>query len=244
MSYDERMILPDRRVALVFRVLAVLVMAWGVGRVSGIFDGRPSGVQFLYYTVLSNMLCLVWMVILVVRTLRDLRADGARGWSTPSPRFSAAVAFAITVTMLIYLIVLVPEAFTQNTGYTPFTLTDNLIHIVTPILAIVDWLVFVPHGRIRALDPLLWALLPYAYLAFAFVYGGLGGTFGGGTRYPYPFMDVDRNGVDGVVLWIVGLTVALEIVAYLYFGIDRAIAAIDRRLRVGSASRGPVSAQR
>jgi hypothetical protein len=224
------MLLPCRPLALAYRVVAALVMAWGIGRVSGFFDGHPSAVQFLYYTVLSNILCLVWMVVSAVRTATDLRRDGARGASTPSARFALAVPFAITVTMLIYLIVLVPEAFTQNTGYTPFTLTDNLVHIITPALAIADWLLFVPKGRARWSDPIAWAGIPFAYLAFAFVYGALGGTFGGGTRYPYPFMDLERNGLGGVVLWIVGLTVALEVVAYLYVCLDRALAAVARRM--------------
>lgn len=223
------MYLPDRRLALAFRLVAIVVVAWGIGSVSGLFAGRPSGVQFLYYTVLSNLLVLVWFVLLVVRSIRDLAAEGARGWSSPSPRFAAAVMFAITVTMLVYLVVLVPEAFTQNTGYEPFTPTDNVVHIFTPAFTILDWLLFTPKGRVRVRDPLLWALLPLGYVALAFAYGAAGGVFGGGTRYPYPFMDLDRNGLDGVALWLIGLTVALEVVAFVYFGIDRMLSALGRR---------------
>lgn len=230
------MYFPDRRVALVFRVLAIGVVLWGIGSVSGLFAGRPSGVQFLYYTVLSNLLVLVWFVLVVVRSIRDLATDGARGWSSPSPRFAAAVMFAITVTMLVYLVVLVPEAFTQNTGYQPFTPTDNVVHIFTPALAILDWLLFAPKGRVRGRDPLLWALLPLGYVALAFVYGAAGGVFGGGTRYPYPFMDLDRNGLGGVALWLIGLTVALELVAYAFFGVDRMLGALAVRRRAPQLS--------
>lgn len=230
------MYLPDRRFALAFRLPAICVVVWGIGSVSGVFAGRPSGVQFLYYTVLSNLLVLVWLVLLVVRTIRDLAGDGVRGWSSPSPRFAAAVMFAITVTMLVYLIVLVPEAFTQNTGYQPFTPTDNVVHIVTPALTILDWLLFTPKGRVRVRDPLLWALLPLGYVALAFAYGAAGGVFGGGTRYPYPFMDLDRNGLGGVALWLIGLTVALEVVAFAYFGIDRMLGALAHRMRARERS--------
>ncbi|MDF2555291.1 MAG: hypothetical protein K0R60_1186 [Microbacterium sp.] len=223
------MLLNDRRVALVFRSLAICAVFWGIGSVSGLFAGQPSAVQFLYYTVLSNLLVLVWFVMLVVRTARDLATEGARGWSSPSPRFAAAVMFAITVTMLVYLIVLVPEAFTQNTGYQPFTPTDNAVHIFTPAFAILDWLLFTPKGRVRVADPLLWALLPLGYVALAFLYGAAGGLFGGGTRYPYPFMDLDRNGPGGVALWLIGLFAALEVVAYLFLAIDRVLAVAARR---------------
>jgi hypothetical protein len=219
----------DRRLALGFRIVAIIVVAWGTGRVTGVFAGSVSTVQFLYFTVLSNILCLGWFVFLAVRTGSDLVRHGVRGASAPFPRFTGAVMMSITVTMLIYLVVLVPEAFTQNTGYTPFTLTDDLIHIVTPILTVADWLLFVPKGSFRWFDPPLWALLPYAYLAFAFVYGAAGGTFGGGTSYPYPFMEVDRLGIGGVAAWLVALTVALEVVAFVYVGIDRMLGAAARR---------------
>jgi hypothetical protein len=51
--------------------------------------------------------------------------------------------------MLIYLIVLVPAGFQQVGDYTPFSLTDNPIHIITPCLLILDWLLFTPKGSFR-----------------------------------------------------------------------------------------------
>ncbi|MFT4213091.1 MAG: Pr6Pr family membrane protein [Microbacterium sp.] len=223
------MFVADRRLALGYRALAAVVIGWGVGRVTGLFDGRFAGAELLYFTVLSNILCLAWFALLAVVTGRELRVRGGRGPSAPWPRVSGAVMMAITVTMLIYLVVLVPETFVQNSSYTPFTLTDDLIHIVTPVLTILDWVLFVPKGSFRWFDPLLWALIPYAYLVFAFAYGALGGRFGAGTSYPYPFMDVQALGVGGVALWIVVLTVALEVVAYLYVVVDRALGALARR---------------
>lgn len=215
------MVVTSRALALGYRLLASVVILWGIGRVAGLWSGHPTWASFLYYTVLSNVLCLVWMVASAVRTAQDARADGWRGRSTPSPRGAAAVMEAITVTMLIYLFVLAPALFTQPGAYQPFTLTDNLVHIVTPVLVIVDWLVFVPKGRLRAYDPVLWAAIPYAYLVFAFSYSALGGRFPGDTTVPYPFMNTDVHGVGGVALWIVGLTVALVAVGYVFFALDR-----------------------
>jgi len=80
---------------------------------------------------------------------------------------------------------------------------------------------FVPKGRIRRLDPLLWALIPLSYLVLAFVYSGLGGRFPGETAVPYPFMDVEVHGVGGVALWILVLAVALTAVGFGYSALDR-----------------------
>lgn len=215
------MVLPLRGLAFTYRALASLIIAIGIARVSGALSGDPTWSAFLYYTVLSNVLCLVWMLWSAIRALRDATEDGWHGVSTPSARFAGAVMMAITVTMLIYLVVLVPSLYVQPGTYEPFTLTDNLVHIVTPLLVIGDWLLFVPKGALRRFDPLLWAIIPLAYLAFAFTYSALGGRFGGGTRYPYPFMNVDTLGIGGVALWIAGLTVTLVAVGYGFYALDR-----------------------
>ena len=220
------MVVGDRRAALVFRVLAALTIALGVARLFGIGAPPISVSSLLFYTMQSNILCLIWMIVLVIRTARDLRSDGPKGWSTPSPRFGGAVMQAITVTMLIYLVVLLPQS---EPGYVPFTLTDTLVHVVTPVLLILDWALFSPKGRFRGWDPVLWAALPYLYLLFAFGFGALGGEFSPGKSFPYPFMDVQTLGLSGVAIWIGALTVALIVVGYVFWLIDRVLGQVVLR---------------
>lgn len=218
-----------RPAALIFRVLALVVIATGVVRNADLLTGQPSWTSFLYYTMISDLLCLGWMLLLVLRTGRDLRRAGLVGTSTPSARWSGAVMMAITVTMLIYVVVLVPTRI--DAGDTDiYSLTDTLIHIVTPALLILDWLLFVPKGRFRWTDPLLWTLIPFAYLAWSLVYGALGGRFVEGDRYPYPFLDLDALGVGGVLTWIAALTVALVAVGFVYVVIDRLLGRLARRV--------------
>lgn len=236
--------LGSRVAALVFRIAALALISAGIVRITGLLTPSPSWNALLYYTVLSNLFCLVWVVLLIVRTVRDLREQGARGWSTPSPRWSGAVMMAITVTMLVYLVVLVPSAFVQGGDYHPFSLTDNLIHVITPCLLIADWLLFVPKGRLRWGDPLRWALIPYAYLAFALVYGAFGGEFSPGRNYPYPFLDVDTHGVGGVAIRVLVLSVVLIGVGYVYVGIDRLLGRAVGRLTAVHSARSPAGAAR
>ena len=219
----------SRPVALVYRLIALAVILTGIIRHANLLTGEPSWTTVLFYTMVSNLLCLAWVLLLITRTIRDLRHSGPSGTSTPSARGSGAVMFAITVTMLIYLIVLVPTRFADGDAEI-FSLTDNLIHIITPVLVIVDWLVFVPKGSFRWVDPLLWTLIPYAYLTWAFVYGALGGEFTPGQVYPYPFMDVDALGLVGVAQWIIALTVALVAVGFVFVIIDRALGSIALRV--------------
>ena len=169
-----------RTIAFPYRAVASFVILVGIARVSGLWSADPSWNSFLYYTVMSNVLCLVWMVWSAIVTLRD------------------------------------------------------------PLLVIAGWLLFIPKGRLRPYDPLLWAIIPYAYLVCAFTYSALGGEFAPGVRVPYPFMNIETNGLGGVVLWIAGLTVALVAVGYVSYGVDRLLARVapSRRdaLRTQTAS--------
>lgn len=209
-----------RPAALTYRFIALVLALLGVIRISGIFTGAPTWSAFLFFTVLSNILCVVWLAILVMRTSMDLGLKGVRGLSSPSARWSGAVMFAITVTMLVYLFVLLPAAFQQAGDYEPFSLTDTLLHVLTPCLLIIDWLLFIPKGAFRRSEPLIWAIIPLTYLVFAYALSALGVEFGAGQKYPYPFMNVELHGVGGVAAWIVGLTVALLLVGYLYVLLD------------------------
>ena len=67
------------------------------------------------------------------------------------------------------------------------------------------------------LNPLRWAVLPVAYLAYAIARAQMDGL------YPYPFLNVARHG------WLqVGLTSGMIAVAFMIVGV--VIVWIDRRL--------------
>lgn len=217
------MLVSSRRAALAYRVLWTVVTVLAVGRVSGLLTGSWSPGAFAYFTVLSNVLVLVWAVAQTVRTAVDLRRDGPRGASTVSARGTGFVTMAILTTMLVYCVLLAPTAFTMGGAGGILELTNLLVHVLVPLLAIGDYLLFGPKGSFRVTDPLLWALVPYAYLAFAFVRAEAGGPLPGGGRYPYPFMDVDALGWGAVAINLVVITFALEAVAFALYGVDRAL---------------------
>ncbi len=219
------MTIPYRPVALAYRVVAVALIATGVVRLLDLFTPDPSWYKLLYFTGLSNVLALAWMTAVLVATVVDLVRRGPRGVSNPSPEFHGAVLKAVTVTMLVYTIVLVPT-LADGGGYVPYTFTDTLVHVAMPLLVVLDWLLFTPKGRMMWRDPLLWALIPLGYLAFAFTFGALGGEFGSGARYPYPFMNLDTLGFGGVAVWILALTIALETVGFVIVAVDRALGRI------------------
>jgi len=220
--------LPWRGAALAYRIVFASVALWALALLVDLDEGRFEPVVFVFFTALSNLAVLVWAALSIVVTARDGRRDGWRGGSSPSPRAAGYPLMSIIVTMLIYLVVLAPTVPADEL----FTLEDTLVHVVVPVLMILDWILFTPKGTQRWYDPLLWAIPPYAYLAWAFVHHALGGDFSG-RPYPYPFMNVDRIGWDGFFTYLVVLTAGLEIVAYLIHAADRLLGRRARRRVAG-----------
>lgn len=210
-----------RIIAAVYRAATVVIAAIAVARVIGVGTPHFAPGGLLYYTSLSNLLGLAWMLVALVVTLIRIQRHGVAGTASVAPRVGAGVGLALLVTMLIYLIILVPTSFVQGANYQPFTLTDNLVHIVVPVLVLGDWVLFAQKGRLRWIDPLLWASIPYAYVAFALLRPVFtAAPWPSGGRYPYPFFDVDTLGWGGVILYLAGLTVAIEAIAFGIVAID------------------------
>jgi len=94
-------------------------------------------------------------------------------------------------------------------------LADFLLHTVTPIMVPLFWLLFVPKGRLRWRDPLLWAILPLLYLPYALARGMAEGS------YAYPFIDLARIGWRLVAFNALGLLAAFVSVGLVMVALDR-----------------------
>lgn len=86
-------------------------------------------------------------------------------------------------------------------------IANLILHYIVPSLALLFWFLFAPKGALKWRDPVLWAVYPLVYFAYALARGASDG------KYPYPFMDVPKVG------WASALTtVAIILVAYLLVG--------------------------
>jgi hypothetical protein len=97
-------------------------------------------------------------------------------------------------------------------------LADTLLHVVTPIMVPLYWLVFTPKGYTSRRDPLIWAVYPTLYLPYA-LGRGLAGDI-----YAYPFINVSKLGWSQVMVNSVALAVAFVAAGYLLVLLDRQLA--------------------
>ena len=101
---------------------------------------------------------------------------------------------------------------------------EFIAYALFPILALFDYLLFVPKGQYKALYPLGGLLFPAGYGLFLF----LRATFGKlhfyyndvKSAYPYAFLDSKISGQNTVILSVVGIFVGLLALGYLFYLLD------------------------
>jgi hypothetical protein len=95
---------------------------------------------------------------------------------------------------------------------------DKLLHVVTPVLAPIFWIIFTPKGRLTWSHPLVWAIYPLAYLFYAIARGLATG------RYAYPFLNIAALGWQRTALNAFYIAVGFMASGYAVVWIDRRFA--------------------
>ena len=87
---------------------------------------------------------------------------------------------------------------------------NAVVHSVTPIAAVIEWIAWPPRRRVAWDLALLWILWPAVYVGYTLIRGMWT------SWYPYPFFDPAQNGgYGGVALTCAALVVALAVISAL-----------------------------
>ena len=144
--------------------------------------------SFKSFTMQSNLIVTVWLTLAIIwynkpETLKKI-----------SGLLKGAFTVYITITLIFFAILLAPF-YTPPEGWPAFS--NLVLHYITPIAFIVDWILTENKLRYE------WKYLPYwiitypvGYQAFIFIHG----TFTG--NYIYYFFDINALGILGVALFV------------------------------------------
>jgi carbon starvation protein CstA len=164
-------------------LLAVVAITYQLARLQEHPSFGGAANFFSFFTIQSNMLATVALVLaaLVRRDERSLGFDAAR----------TAATFYVVITGVVFA-ALLSGLQEQLDTHNPFA--NSVLHYVIPAAAAIDWLVDPPRHRLGTPVALAWLVYPVAWFAYTLARGSAVGW------YPYPFVDVARNGYGGVLL--------------------------------------------
>jgi hypothetical protein len=204
--------------SMIVAVVRVAIAALAIGTViadillTGFAEGGMDlGNHFGQFTVLSNVLVAVVMLVNVSRRGRPLRFE-------PELRGSAVVAVVAAGLLHAMLLGGLPAASGQ--------VVNVLLHQVVPALAVLEWLL-VPSAR----SPRWWATLagivfPSAFFVYTLLRGAIVGW------YPYDFVDPTVGGIGRLLAGLPTIVVAFLVVSagvMLAGALRQRVASADRR---------------
>lgn len=137
---------------------------------------------FGYFTILTNSLVALAFAVVFYKENSRLKSFFER------PIVRAAIALYIFVVCIVYYALLAKDH--NPTGLS--AILNVFLHLIIPILYLIDWGVFAPKHSLTFKSIPLWVVYPLLYGVFNIVRGLLTGF------YPYPFLDVSKLGWAGV----------------------------------------------
>ncbi len=215
----------SRTAQLIFQTAYCMLGLVGIIASLGIFDNIQMirWDAYVHFTNLSNFLCIGIMLAELIQTAKK-KEDS---FVTTAPVLKFTGMLAILLTFLVFNIMLAGAE-----GRDPqlnWRISSLSFHVALPVMYIADWFLFYQRKQCKWYYPLTAAAFPAAYIVFIFIQAAIlkfdtSILIPGSTTpliYPYFFVNLETQGVAGVIKWILLLLVAFIAVGYLFFGLDR-----------------------
>ena len=178
---------------------------------------------YVHFTNISNFLCIGVMLAALIQTAK--KKDDS--YVTVAPMLKFIGMLGILLTFLVFNIMLAGAA-----GRDPqanWRIGSLCFHVVLPILYIADWFLFRERGKCKWYYPVASIGFPVGYVVFLLIQAVilkfdssiLIPTTTTPLIYPYFFVNLETQGVSGVLMWIGILVVAFVAVGFAFFGLDR-----------------------
>ena len=215
----------NRTAQLIFQTVYCTLAFVGCVASLGIFDNinMIRWDFYVHFTNISNFLCFGVMLAELIQTAKKQE----NSYVTTAPVLKFIGMLGILLTFLVFNIMLAGAA-----GRDPqlnWRIGSLCFHVVLPIMYIADWVLFYERRNCKWYYPIASIAFPFAYVIFIFIQAAIlkfdSSILIPGTTtpliYPYFFVNLETQGVAGVVKWIVILLVAFVAVGYLFFGLDK-----------------------
>ena len=215
----------NRTAQLMFQTIYCTLGLVGSIASLGIFD-NINAIRwdfYVHFTNISNFFCIGVMLAGLIQTIKK-KEDS---YVSAAPLLKFIGMLGILLTFLVFNIMLAGAE-----GRDPqanWRIGSLLAHVVLPIMYIADWFLFYGRRKCKWYYPIASIAFPLVYVVFLLIQAAilkfdssiLIPTTTTPLIYPYFFVNLDTQGIPGVLMWIGILSAAFVAVGYIFFGLDR-----------------------
>lgn len=191
------------RLSVINKILILIICGSGLA-----FNFKILGFtnSFLYFTTLSNLFCFIfYLITLILKLFKKLNKNNAYYI------LKGIMTLSIMLTMIMYYLLYFLGKIPNFYGH---YFISPMLHLITPILVIIDYFTFGEKGNFTKKLPFAWSIFLIIYSIMIIIYSLLGGTFNG-DKYPYDFMNFEKYGLLKVA--IVNFILYLLFISYGFF---------------------------
>jgi hypothetical protein len=215
----------SRTAQLIYQTIYITLGFIGCVACLGIFD-NINAIRwdfYVHFTNISNFFCIGVMLAALIQTAK--KKEDSFVSAVPILKFIGVLG--ILLTFFVFNIMLAGAE-----GRDPqlnWRIGSLLFHVVLPIMYIADWFLFYERKKCKWYYPVTSIAFPLVYVIFLLIQAIilkfdasiLIPTTTTPLIYPYFFVNLDTQGVPGVLMWIGILSVAFVAVGFLFFGLDK-----------------------
>ena len=215
----------NRTAQLIFQTIYCTLGLVGTIASLGIFD-NINAIRwdfYVHFTNISNFFCLGVMFTALFQTIRKKEDSYVKA----APMLKFIGILGILLTFLVFNIMLAGAE-----GRDPqanWRIGSLLFHVLIPIMYIADWFLFYERKQCKWYYPIASIGFPLAYVIFLLIQAIILGfdssilipTTTTPLIYPYFFVNIETQGVPGVLMWIAILSVAFVAIGFAFYGLDR-----------------------
>ena len=211
----------ERKISTIYKLLVALSLLTGI--LLNVMNTTSVTAILSYYTLQSNIICFAMFVGIIVAIFlkKDYRSNNIYYL------LKGAVIIAILVTAIIYQISLMPNNFNMevaNTNNTAKYWANEFVHKISPVLVLMDYILFDDKGNFKYYYPVIWLFIPLNYVIYVYTYSTQGGRFygvGGSKQFAYIFLDYNQIGYIGVMKSIIIIAILILLMSYFLVFLDR-----------------------
>ena len=215
----------SRTAQLIYQTVYVTLGLVGIVASLGIFDNMHMirWDFYVHFTNISNFLCVGVMLAALIQTVKK-KEDS---FVSAAPLLKFIGMLGILLTFLVFNIMLAgAEGRDPQANWRVGSL---IFHVILPVMYIADWFLFYERNKCKWYYPIASIAFPLAYVIFLLIQALilkfdssiLIPTTTTPLIYPYFFVNLDTQGISGVLMWVGILSAAFVAVGFLFLGLDR-----------------------
>ena len=215
----------NRTAQLIFQTVYCTLGFVGCVASLGIFDDINTirWDFYVHFTNISNFFCIGVMLAGLIQTVK--KQENSCVSAAPMLKFIGMLG--ILLTFLVFNILLAGAA--DRDPQANWRIGSLIFHVVLPIMYIADWFLFYERKKSKWYYPIASIAFPLAYMSFLLIQA-IFLNFDSSILipstttpliYPYFFVNLETQGVSGVLMWVGILSTVFVAVGFAFFGLDK-----------------------